>query len=196
METNTRGMRHETADRAMPSQRKEGRRTRARYGFCLGTALPLVLLALFEGLPARAFVALPPRTGRWQSTEATKPLASRRRCRGSSAIARESKLEKSTAAASIGGCRYATVLSMGGSVEEEWPFHKSRSVASLGYLSTTAAARKRLQTVEMEKNKFMLSRLMYVCTRGCQCYYIRLHFTTPRRLYYFAGRITHTLCMQ
>lgn len=134
----TRETRHPAADRAMPSQRKEhGRRaTRARHGFSLATAaLPLVLLALLQGgLPARAFVSVPPTIGRWQSAAApAMPMASRRRYRGSSSTAaRESRPGDSSggeAARSRGRRRHATAaLSMGGSVEEEWPFHKSRSV--------------------------------------------------------------------
>lgn len=131
------GKRHETAGGAMLSQRKEGRRTRTRCGFRLATALPLVLLllALFQGLPpvARAFILLPPRIGRWQSTVATTPMASQRRYRGSSTTTRGGRLgEESTGSGEttrIRGCRRhpTAVLSMGGSVEEEWPFHKSRS---------------------------------------------------------------------
>eukprot|EP00752_Nemacystus_decipiens_P018353 g16464.t1 len=59
-------------------------------------------------------------------------MISRRRYRGSS-NAMESRLGESTGgdeSARIWGCRHATTtttaLSMGGSVEEEWPFHKSR----------------------------------------------------------------------
>lgn len=130
------------ADGAMSSsQRKEGSTSgsstsrRTRYSFCHGTALPLALLALlalFQGLPARSFVLLPTRIVRCQSSAAPTPMASRWRYRGSTTTTRERRLgwRRSGGETAWGiGCRQATatVLSMGGSVEEEWPFHKSRS---------------------------------------------------------------------
>lgn len=125
----------ETADRAMSSSRRkaDGRRAQqARYGlrFSLATALPLMLLALFQGLLAGAFALLPPRLARWQAAETATGVAPRRRHRGRSTNTGESRPRPgdSSGHGEAASCRQATVLSMGGSVEEEWPFHKSRYV--------------------------------------------------------------------